>query len=174
MSPNGQIAPTDFYSLPDGRAGTRETLKAMRDLVRDGKRSTMMRHIAQRIVAHVPGKDWNGEIAAVFAFVQSHVRYSLDVNGIEVVQRADVTLGLGYGDCDDFCVLLATLLECLGHVCYFCALGFDDVLAYNHVICLCSGAGESDLVALDATEQQPAGWFPPNVTCAMICEIELA
>jgi hypothetical protein len=168
-----QVAPTRFYSIPDGAAGTRETLKAMRDEVCRQKRSTWIRHVAQRIVRRVPAKDWLGEIEAVFRFVQHNVRYSLDVNGIEVVQSAPVTLRLGYGDCDDFCVALATLLECLGHVCYFCALGFDECVGYSHVVVLCSGAGETELVPLDATEERPAGWFPPGVTCAMVAAIEV-
>ncbi len=164
--------PLRMIEIPDGAAGTREVLKHMRQETRKDKRKPAIRHLAQMIVRRVPAKNWLAEMAAVFEFVRARIRYSLDTNGIEVVQSASVTLSLGYGDCDDLCVLLATLLECLGHVCYFCAMGFEERGSFSHVIVLCSGAGETDLIALDCTEQHAAGWIPPGATCLLIAPIE--
>jgi hypothetical protein len=160
-----------LLSIPDGAAGTRQVLKHMRELVRADKRRPALRHFAQQLVKEVRPKDWQGEIAAVFNFVRTRIRYSLDVNNIEVIQSAPKTLQLGYGDCDDKCVCAASLLESLGHVCFFCALGFDQIGEFSHVIVLVSAAGESELQALDTTEPYPLGWFPPGATCAMIAEI---
>ena len=164
--------PLRMIELPDGAAGTREVLKHMRGETRKDKRKAEIRHVAQLIVRRVPAKNWTGEIAAVFNFVRARIRYSLDTNGIEVVQSASVTLQLGYGDCDDLCVLLATLLECLGHVCYFCAMGFEERGSFSHVIVLCSGAGETELIALDPTESHAPGWIAPGATCLLIAPIE--
>jgi hypothetical protein len=167
-----QLVPTDYFSIPDGPAGTRETLKAMRDQVRQDKFNSWVRDFAQSIVRQVQPKDWMGEVCAVFDWVQTNIRYGLDTNGVEVIQAPHVTLELGYGDCDDFVCLLCGLLEALGHDTFICALGFDAAENYSHVIALCAGAGgETGLISLDATEAQPCGWFPPRVTYAMIAPI---
>lgn len=157
--------------VPDGAAGTREVLKHMRELVRAGKLNPNLRDFAQQLIAGVPAKDWQGEVAACFDFVRDEIRYSLDTNGIEVIQAPDVTLRLGYGDCDDKVTLLCCLLELCGHVTWFCAMGFDAPGDYSHVIAICCPAGDQPLVALDATEWRPMGWFPPNPTCVMIAEM---
>jgi hypothetical protein len=169
---SGPIDAAVFFTIPEGGAGTRETLKHMRELARVGKSDPVLRHLAQSIVANVPGKDWLGELTALFRFVQGRVRYSLDVNAVETLQPARLTLTLGYGDCDDMAIALAALAESLGHVCYLCAVGFDEPGAYSHVLVLASGAGETGLVSLDATETRPIGWFPPGVTCAMLAPID--
>lgn len=171
----GQLVPTEFHTLADGPAGIRETLKHMRDQVRADKMRGDLRHVAQMAVmrAGVPGKDFIGEVDAVFNFVRRRIRYSLDTNGVEVVQAPHVTLQLGYGDCDDMSVLLACLLEQLGHVCYFCALAFDQAPNFSHVMVLCVPAGEGPPIALDATEPHPMGWFPPGSSFAMIAGIDV-
>jgi hypothetical protein len=161
-----------FFDVPDGAAGTREVLKHMREQVRRDKRSPALRHIAHSIVQAIPAKDFKGEIRAVFDFVRGAIRYGLDSHNMEVVQSAPVTLALGYGDCDDMCVLLATLLESIGHACAFCAVGFKDIGDYSHVLILVSAAAETAPVALDATEPYPAGWMPPGVSCMLIAPIE--
>lgn len=158
-------------AIPDGAAGTRETLKHMRELVRAGKVDPDLRDFAQRLCSSLRPKDFDGEIAALFDFVRECIRYALDVNGVEVVQAPDVTLQLGYGDCDDKCVLLATLLETMGHRAWFCALGFDEEPIYTHVIVWASAAGEAQPIALDATELRPLGWFPPDATHLLFAEI---
>lgn len=169
-----RLPPSLSCEIPEGAEGTRETLKQMRRLVRDGKTDLAMRDLAQQIIAGVPGKDWFGELCALLNWVRDSIRYSLDINDIEVIQGPATTVRLGYGDCDDLSILLATLCECAGHPCAFVALGFDAVGMYSHVLVLASGAGETAWVALDATEGQPAGWYPPGVICELICPITAA
>lgn len=165
------IPPHLIVSTPDGASGTRETLKHMRQLVQDGKRDPYNRDLANLLTSDVAEKNWLAEISAVFFFVRDGIRYALDTNGVEVLQSARVTATLGYGDCDDKCVALATWLESVGHVCRFVALGFGPVGEFSHVIVEVSAAGESEFFPLDATEPVPPGWFPPGATCAMIAEI---
>lgn len=165
--------PAPFLNLPlaDNATGIRETLKHMRTLVDMGKNDPGLRHFANGLVARVPAKDWLGQMRVVFNWVRKNIRYTLDTNDTEVIQRADVTLRVRYGDCDDFCILIATLLEHLGYSTAFCALGFEQVGLYSHVIVLAEIPGETPLVSLDATEASPMGWFPPGATCAMLCPI---
>lgn len=158
--------------LPDGPAGTRFTLKCMRELVRASKEDAGLRDLAQRICAHVPAKAWRWEIVALFQFVRTRIKYSLDTNAIEVIQWPRTTLKLGYGDCDDLCTLLACLIELKGHPAAFAALGFEEPGVYSHVIVIADPAGEGDEIALDPTENYPPGWFPPGATCMMLAPIE--
>lgn len=155
----------------DGAAGTRETLKHMRKLVQQGLCDVNVRDLANRIVRRVPGKDWFGEFAALLDWVRGNVRYSLDPDGVETIQDAQTTIRLGYGDCDDFAVLVATFCGCLGHPAALIAIGCDAPGQYSHVLTIASGAGETPWVAIDATEAHPLGWFPAGVTCELIAPI---
>lgn len=168
----GRKAPSSLsLYIPDGPNGTRETLKHMRQLVQQGKLNPDNRYLANDITAAVPAKDWNGELCALFNWVRANVRYALDPNEVETIQSAATTIKLGYGDCDDISVLLATLCECAGHPCCFVALGFGAPGDFSHVVVIASGAGELPFVGMDATEGQPFGWFPPGATCELICPI---
>lgn len=154
--------------LPEEPAlATRETLKHMRKFVWEGMRLPAVRDQANLILEGVPGKAWRWQMHQLFNWVRDNITYRLDPNGLETVQRADITLELGYGDCDDFCVLLSTLLECCGYWTAFRALGFDQPGEFSHVIVVAQMPGETPLIALDATEPQPMGWSPPGWTCEM-------
>lgn len=158
-------------SIPDGRLGTRETLKHMRQLVQNGKFDLANRALANRITARCKGKDWIGELEAIFSWVRDNIRYSLDPNGIETIQGARGTVRQGFGDCDDMAILLATLCECVGHPCCFVALGFRQVGEYEHVLTCATGAGETPWIAMDATEAHPFGWFPKGAVCEMVAPV---
>lgn len=170
---NRSPSPSLRITIPDGSAGTRETLKHMRQLVQLGKQDQSNRDLANRIVmaAGVPQKDWRGELAALLDYVRNNVRYALDPNDIETIQGAAQTLALGYGDCDDFSVLLATLAECIGHPCCLVALGFSSPGNFEHVMTFASGAGETPWLGMDGTEAQPLGWFPPGAICEMVAPV---
>jgi transglutaminase-like putative cysteine protease len=144
----------------------------MRNLVREGKRNPANRDLSAKIRTTVPAKNWIAEIRALFNWVRSHIRYTLDTNEIEVLQAPDLTVKLGYGDCDDMCILLATLLECAGHPARFNALGFDPRDRYfSHVVVETTGAGETPWIMLDPTEKERMGWRPPNIRWQMIADI---
>ena len=155
--------------LPDDpELATRETLKHMRKLVWDGVRLPAVRDHANLILSGVPGKAWRWQMNQIFNWVRDNITYRLDPNGLETIQRADVTLQLGYGDCDDFCILLSTLLECCGYWTCFRALGFAEPGQYSHVILMAQLEGETPLLQMDATEPQQMGWAPPGWTCEML------
>lgn len=164
-------APHLMVPLPQSSEGIRETLKHMRTLVDQGKDNPGLRHFANSLVMNVPPKAWAAQMRRVFNWVRRNIRYTLDTNDTEVIQRADVTLRVRYGDCDDFCILIATLLEHLGYACCFAALGFGPPGEYTHVVVLAELEGEVPVTALDGTEPNPMGWFPPGVTCQMLCPI---
>lgn len=145
----------------------------MRKIVRAAKVDPSARIFAHNITQHVEGKNWVGEIRAVFNWVRRNVRYRLDTNDIEVLQSPRVTVSLRAGDCDDQCILVATLLECLGHPCEFMAIGFDPNLEnYSHVVTVARGAGETAPIVLDTTEAEPMGWVPDGIQWTLSIAIE--
>lgn len=144
----------------------------MRELTRQGRADPFVRDLANLLVSDAPEKNWCIEIARLFCWVRDGIRYSLDTNNVEVLQSAKVTATLGYGDCDDKCILLASLCESIGHPCIFVALGFAALGEFTHVIVVASGANETPPISLDPTERVPPGWHPPDATCAMLCPID--
>jgi hypothetical protein len=115
----GLSAPrVQLAGIPSGEAGTLATLERMRDMVLgdEGAHNTEVRFLAQRIVADVGNKDYEGEARAIWQFMRDNVRYTLDPRGLEWVQTPWFTLLVqGQGDCDDHGVATAALAVALGH-----------------------------------------------------------
>ncbi len=149
-----------LQAIPDGKAGTVATLKIMRDLVKAGKKSLPVRSLAVSLTNGQASKDWYGELKALHAFVRDKIRYVRDVTDVETVQTPDATLAIGAGDCDDKSVLLAALLESVGHPTRLVAIGFKpDDFAHVYVE---SRIG-TGWIPLETTEPVDIGWSPAGV-----------
>lgn len=149
--------------------GTRQTLKLMARLVREARRDTRIRHLSASLIRSVTAKNYTGEVATIFEFVRNTVRYTLDPNNVEAIQKPINTLELEYGDCDDMATLLAAMLESIGHPCIFVAIAQEVPNAFDHVF-VETRIGDS-WVALDATEPYSMGWKPPDVVSWMTQKI---
>lgn len=110
-------------------------------------------------------KDDSCEIGAVWDFCVMNVRYLLDPEGADgepTDMYMDVTTILmsGAGDCDDFVVLFATLLMCLGFRVIARVISTDG-RRWAHiypVVMVPKGEGRKE-IALDATENgKSPGW----------------
>lgn len=145
--------------IPSGRAGIVETLRAMAMLVKEGKKNIRVRERAQALTVACAQKDYACEVRALHAFVRDAVRYIQDVNGVETIAAPEKTLETMSGDCDDKSILLAALLESIGHPCRFVAVGYEPGI-YEHVYV------ETKIgprwIPLETTEPVAAGWEPPN------------
>lgn len=157
--------PQFLGDLPPGESGTRMTLALMRRLVSDFKRSPIVREAALSLIADVSERDWLGEVNALFTFVRDHVRYTRDIHDLETVQTPVVTLDLLSGDCDDKSVLLAALLESVGHEARFVATGYRTPHNYSHVYVETPIAGK--WITLDSTVRHVLGWNPRTPTARM-------
>jgi transglutaminase-like putative cysteine protease len=147
-------------SLPKGKAGIRETLKLMRLYVLHWKTEPLIRDLAIRIVRDVPAKDKLGEAIALLRFVRANIRYVNDIVDEETLQTPGYTLEMQAGDCDDMCVLLASLLESIGIRTAFVALAFaPDQFEHVFMLALLS----EHWTSLEPTENVPVGWWPPGV-----------
>ena len=154
--------------IPDGRAGTRATLKLMAGLTREGKNSLAVRLAAQQLVQPLKQRDYAGEVRLLHAFVRDRIRYVRDIRGTETLQSADRTLTLKSGDCDDKSVLLASLLESIGHRTRFHAIGYSpDRFAHVYVETLLG----SEWVPLETTELWEPGRAPERAAVHMIVHV---
>lgn len=156
----------ELSALPDGtKAATRATLKRMSELVEYGKKTADVRQKATDLTKYLAGKNWSAEVETLWDFVKNKVRYVRDIRGVETLYSPDVTLQQMSGDCDDKAMLLAALLESIGHPTRFVAVGFS-LGEYSHVFPeTLIGA---KWVPLETTEDVSIGWSPPGVVSRMI------
>jgi transglutaminase-like putative cysteine protease len=156
---------TTLLAIPDGIEGTRATLKIMGQLARDGKRSNIIRDLALQIVQKCPGKNWACEVNAIQEWVKRNIRYIRDIRGIETLHDPVTLLKLRQGDCDDQSILVAALLESIGHPAQFVALSFrPGEFAHVYTETLMGRRW----VSVETTEPVKVGWTPPNVLRRMI------
>jgi len=155
-----QLPQVTLQQIPDGPPGINQTLRVMRQFTRDGKRQYPIRDLALSLVRRNKPKDWFGEVRDLHHYVRDKIRYVRDINGIETLATPENTLKIGQGDCDDKSILLATLLESIGHPSRFVALSFEPGI-YSHVL-VESKIGDK-WVSLETTEPVETGWYPPGV-----------
>lgn len=149
--------------LPDGVAGIRLTIRYMDAFASQYKMHPTIRGLALKLTRELDQKDFSGEVRALFSYVKNRVRYVHDINGVETLQSPVKTLEFGQGDCDDKSTLLASLLQSIGYQTRFHALGVNGG-KLCHVIVEVKNPYNQNWVALDATENHPAGWKPANIT----------
>lgn len=156
-------------TIPDGTAGLQVKLQRARALVDQARGDPRFRGLALQLVQGVPERDWQGEIGAVSRFVR-RTRYTRDPLGVElftdarplasaIVQRSP----LAAGDCDDFAILGASLLESLGHETRFQVGGFDVGSAdpsWAHIWLQVRKPGGGWQTVDDTAKMQPLGWDP--------------
>jgi transglutaminase-like putative cysteine protease len=152
--------PSSLGFLPDGFDGVMQTLRTMRTIVLTYKKDSRIREFALNLVANLAPKDWAGEVARLFEFVRDDIRYVMDINDVETLHTPDAIIEIAQGDCDDKCILLATLLETIGHPARFVIIGYIEPGAFEHVYV--ETLIGKNWIALDPTEDQDVGWEPPN------------
>ena len=156
---------SDLREISDGTRGTLETLKLMRVLVRNSKKSLPIRLFALSLLDSLKQKDYAGEAQRIHAFVRDNIRYVRDVRGVETLHTPEKVLELRAGDCDDKATLSAALLESIGHPTRFVALGFRDD-AFSHVYVETKMG--NNWVGFETTEPVKFGWTPPRATSRMV------
>ena len=120
-------------TLAKGVQGIKQTLQLMAKLVRQGRENPVIRAQALQLVSGLTQKDYLGEAKKIHAFVRDRVRYVRDPKGVETLHTAEQMLLQRQGDCDDKSILVAALLETIGHPTRLVAIGFNR--GYCHVFC---------------------------------------
>ena len=156
---------SSLMTIPPGREGTKATLNLMRQLIRQGKKSSAIRQLAVELTSGLPQKDWLSEVTAVHKFVRDNIRYVKDIRGVETIHTVERILSNAAGDCDDKTILAASLLESLGHPTRIVAIGFKQN-SFSHVYP--ETLIGNKWITLETTEPVALGWKPKNIVNAMI------
>lgn len=138
--------------LPDGHQGTMRTLEAMRYLVRKDYRSEFTCRIVECVLT---ASGSSSTALALFLYARDRIRYQDDPPGIERIADFRVTTCLGYGDCDDKVVWLATALLAKGISVRFVVQSLGE--EWNHVYLEFYDWAQWGWVALDATADGHTG-----------------
>ena len=139
----------------------------MSQLVKRYKKSPAIRELSLNIIQDLPGrKNFAGQAARLQNYVRNNIQYVKDINGVETVQTPERTLQNRAGDCDDQSVLLATMLESIGHPTRFVAIKLNFFGPYVHVFTE-TRAG-SRWLAAETTEDWPLGYGPPKFAKRMV------
>jgi len=134
-------------------------------LTKDAKKTLPIRQTALYLVNGERQKDWTEEVNRIFEFVRDRIRYVRDVRNVETLQTPEKTLEFKQGDCDDKSMLLAALLESIGHPTRFVAIGFKPG-HYAHVYVETKiGA---NWIGLETTEPVDMGWQPKGVVSRLV------
>lgn len=161
---------TDFVGDIDGR------VRHLIRLVRKGKRSPKIQLAVARILNRkcgdkwcIPEKDHKKEILALFKWCRSQMRYLADPRGVDTYRAPERSLFEFHGgDCDDMSSAIATLLaialETAGYEVRFrvVAIKPNPPTAYSHILVLVGlpQRKPEKWMALDASVDKPAGWYP--------------
>lgn len=157
--------PSALFGIPSGAAGVLATLKIMSGIVRRAKKCVAIRETAAQLVNGYRQKDWVSEVKKLHSFVRDEIRYVKDIRGVETLHTPQKILDQQYGDCDDKSLLLASLLESIGHPTRFVAIGFRPG-NYSHVY-VETKIGEK-WIPLETTENVGVGWSPRGVVSRMV------
>jgi hypothetical protein len=148
--------------IPLGYPGTKETIKHIQALIRQGVKDFYVRQKAIDILIEsgIQPKDYLGEINALFEWVQKSIRYTKDPFQLEVLHSARRILELRAGDCDDMTIVLGALLESVGHPIRIVITGptpyRPDFFSHIYLEVFYKG----NWIPLDATMHFPMGWAP--------------
>ena len=123
--PTPPAPPQVKLQIAQGQQGTRQTLQLMAKLVRQGRENGQVRQLALQLVKGLAQKDYLGEAKKIHEFVRDKIRYVRDPNKIEALHTVEQLLVQRQGDCDDKSILVAALLEAIGHKTRLVAIGFN-------------------------------------------------
>ncbi len=159
----------EVSTIRDGDDGTLDTVNRLIPLIREGSNHPGIREASERAIrmAGVPPKDYAGELRAIYNYVKSNVRYTLDNRGKERIQHPAYTLFVsGMGDCDDMNALVPAMAGSVGHGGALRTIKADRDRPdeYSHVFALLGYRDARGIhwIPADVTQQgTDFGWQPP-------------
>jgi len=124
------------------------TLALMKSSILQSTKNPTVRDWAAHIVQGIPQKDEWGEAEAIYHFVQNHSRYTKDPTNVEMLQSPLVAFSywdkgqIWQGDCDDFTILILSLLSSIGFHVALRAASYNPKGILGHVYGLVQLYGE--------------------------------
>lgn len=143
--------------------------------IQEGKQDAQIRRLASGILNQrcgdqwcIPEKDWKAEVEAIFNWVRTNVRYTLDPWELELFQRARRSIENGTADCDDQVILAGALLQSVGYPLRLVVVDTGHG-GYSHIY-LHVGTppmNPKKWISFDLTATtEPFGWEVPGYTVA--------
>lgn len=147
-------------SVPDGEAGTAETIDYAKQLVAEGQTSPVVRALALKFLKryHVQPHDKLAEIRAIFSGVLRDFEFRDDPAGTEMLQPAEGIIATGVGDCDDLnAILLCSLLGSIGFATRVVTIKADPERPdeFSHIYMEAQEPESGEWIALDVARENP-------------------
>jgi hypothetical protein len=146
----------DFSTRP-GRFKTQtDQILFLRQMVNEDRALAAIRGLARDIVFrqyHCPARNEIAYALAIGQWVQANITYVRELP--EEFQHAPATIAMGYGDCDDFAVVTAALLESIGIPAELVGMEWDtpEGRGFGHIFA--RAVFGTHRVPLDATLELP-------------------
>lgn len=153
----------------------KERVRYIQKMTQKSLRTPKVRSLAVAIVSRKCGRkfciderDYANEVKAIFDYVRSNIRYVRDPQGIDTFTRADRTFDVGGGDCDDYAIVLASLLGSVGYPTRFRVIRTKGASDWNHIYVMVGipPRDPQEWVPLDASVNRKMGWEAPAAMVA--------
>lgn len=138
--------------------------RLMQKYIADGQVNQSVRLLASAITAGIDGRQYDALAQAIYGWIRKNIRYIHDPVQAEWVQSADVTARIKTGDCDDFSVLAASLLESLGIRTKLRFVSTQPSGQVNHVFIDYYSPKLKKWIPFDAIVPKKVGWQSPSIT----------
>ena len=148
-----------------------QRVKYIQQMIKKGRNDPRIRALTVKIVSKKCGnkfchdeKDHVSEIKAVFDWIRKNVRYVRDNYDRDTFQHPVRTLEFVGGDCDDYSITLASMLQSIGYPVKLRVIQTTNSSDWNHIyirVGLPPG-NPTHWMDLDGSENRPAGWAPPK------------
>ena len=147
-------------------ANFNEKLAYMRKMSNIGREKPQIRNLTVQIIkdCNCPSKDQKAQALAIGAWVQKHVYYVLEFP--ERLQDPLVTAIKKAGDCDDFAILIAAMLETIGIKSALITMKYDGDWRHVFAAAILGKKGRETYLPLDATLKAPIHSVPNPVFIA--------
>ncbi len=73
-----------------------------------------VRELATGLAIKYPGEYNIYQVCAIFDYIKENIQYVSDPRGVDQWSAPDSTLKIGAGDCDDYAIVLASMVESIG------------------------------------------------------------
>lgn len=167
---SGTVKVQEYRDNPN--ATFRKIVSLVRDSQDNARYTYQLRDWARLIAREYDAESQDQLIYAVYDWVKRHMVYVNDpaynelIHSAEVLMRRHFELNDLSGDCDDFSILICSLLLQLGIPCQVRMIKLqqaDGSYQYAHIYPMAlTSTGE--WIALDATEKaRPIGWEAPHL-----------
>jgi predicted transglutaminase-like cysteine proteinase len=148
---------------------TVDTVTTIRELIKQSAILPQIRMTAENVLTGIQEKNWYKEIETIFEYVRANMRYTRDINDVEMIKTplrhlTDIKeRGITYGDCDDYVVLLGSLLVSAGYKIKLSVIQslWNDTGGYNHIFLEVNIPFSERYIVLDASDKTKEMGFEP-------------